>query len=152
MYAGEGNTIRFVGSLIFFPDFLFLLRWLFGRIESMDVAGVLQEAGDADSRARTRSQVWVEYNIIPYTSTSITLPHLYQGYHGHCIVVWSNWGDGKVGGRFIYVRVWVGRQGVGIIFFLFFVLLIVLSWLVHYSLLRLFHCSFFAFFVSGPFN
>ena len=42
----------------------------------MDVAGVLQETGDADSKARTRSQVRVEYNIIPYTSISITLPHL----------------------------------------------------------------------------
>ena len=30
---------------------------------SMDVAGVLQEAGDAYSRARTRSQVWVEINL-----------------------------------------------------------------------------------------
>ena len=60
----------------------------------MDVAGVLQEAGNPDSRARTRSQV--EYNIIPYTSTSITLPHLCQGYHGHYIVISSNWGNGKV--------------------------------------------------------
>ena len=64
---------------------------------------------------------------------------------------WEGWG------WFIYVRVWVGGQGVGIIFFLFFfsvfvLLLIVLSWLVHDSLLCLFNCSFFAFFVSGPFN
>ena len=28
-----------------------------GRMESVNVAGVLQEAGDADSRARTRTQV-----------------------------------------------------------------------------------------------
>ena len=48
--------IRFVRSLIFFGDFLFLLR-LFGQMESLDVAGVLQEAGDADSKAHTRSQV-----------------------------------------------------------------------------------------------
>ena len=64
--------------------------------------------------------------------------------------------DGKVEGWFIYVRVWVGGQEVGIIFFLFFVvfvlLLIAVSWLVHDSLFCLFHCSFFAFFVSGPFN
>ena len=51
----------------------------------MDVAGVLQEAGYADSRVLTRSQVLVEYSIIPYTSTSIALPHMCQGYHGHCI-------------------------------------------------------------------
>ena len=39
------------------------------------------------------------------------------------------------------------------IFFSVFVLLvIVLSWLVHDSLLCLFNCSFFAFFVCGPFN
>ena len=38
----------------FFHNFLFLLGCLFGQMESMDVAGVLQEAGDADSRARTR--------------------------------------------------------------------------------------------------
>ena len=31
-------------------------------------------------------------------------------------------GDGKFGGLFIHVRVWVGVRGVGIIFFLFFVL------------------------------
>ena len=30
---------------------------LFGQMESINVAGVLQEAGDADSRACTRSQV-----------------------------------------------------------------------------------------------
>ena len=51
----------------------------------------------------------------------------------------------------------LGGQGVGIIFFLFFfsvfvLLLIVVSWLVHDSLLCLFNCSFFGFFVSGPFN
>ena len=30
---------------------------LFGQMESIDVAGVLQEPGDVDSRARTRSQM-----------------------------------------------------------------------------------------------
>ena len=33
-------------------------------------------------------------------------------------------GDEKVGEWFIYVEVWVGAQGVGIIFFLFFVLFV----------------------------
>ena len=113
MYVGQGSTIGFVGSLIFFQDFLFLLRWFFGQMESMDVSGVLQEAGDADLRVCTRSQVWNEYNIIPYTSAPITLSHLCQGYLGHCIFT-SRW--------FIYFRVWVGEQGVGIIFFLIFVL------------------------------
>ena len=44
----------------------------------MDVAGVLQEAGDADSRACIRSQAKVEYFIIRYTSLFIRLPHLCQ--------------------------------------------------------------------------
>ena len=39
-------------------------------METINVADVLQEAGDADSRARTRCQGQVQYLIIPYT------PHL----------------------------------------------------------------------------
>ena len=39
----------------------------------------------------------IETNIIPYTSTSITLPHLCQGCHDHCVVTSSDGGDGKVG-------------------------------------------------------
>ena len=39
----------------------------------------------------------VEYFIIHYTSTSIRLPHLCQGYHDHCVVTandgeWESWG------------------------------------------------------------
>ena len=34
-------------------------------MESINVAGVLQETGDADSRVRTKCQVQVEYFIIP---------------------------------------------------------------------------------------
>ena len=62
-------------------------------------------------------------NIVPYTSKSITLLHLCQGYHGHCIVTSSDGEMGRVRGEgwFIYVRVWVGGQRVGIIFFLLFV-------------------------------
>ena len=37
-------------GILFFPG------WLFGQMESTNVAGVLQEVGDADSRAHTRSQ------------------------------------------------------------------------------------------------
>ena len=40
--------IWFVGTLVFFQDFLSLLGWLFERMESMDVAAVIQEAGDAE--------------------------------------------------------------------------------------------------------
>ena len=49
-----GNTIWFLVSLIFFQGFFFL-DLLFQRMESLDVAGVLQEARDADSRACTKS-------------------------------------------------------------------------------------------------
>ena len=61
-------------------------------MESINVAGVLQEAGDADSRARTRSQVQVEYFIIPYTSTFIRLSYLYQEFCVHCIVIMNDGG------------------------------------------------------------
>ena len=70
------------------------------------MAGVLQEAGDADSRARTRSQVSVEYFIIPYTSTFIRLSHLYQEFCVQCIIIlndggkWDRWG-----GWLIHIRV-----------------------------------------------
>ena len=60
------------------------------------MAGVLQETGDADSRARTRSQVKVDYFIIPYTSTFIRLSHLYQECHAHCIVIPNDGGMGQV--------------------------------------------------------
>ena len=147
--------IQFVRSFIFFHNFLFLRRWLFWQMESMDVAGVLQKAGDADSRASSRSQVWVEYNIIIYTSTSIILPHLCQGYHGQCIVTSSDRGMGQSGaGSFILGFGWGTKGGYHIFsffVFIFVLLLIVLSWLVH-DRLCLFHCSFLAFFVSGPFN
>ena len=124
-------------------------------MESTDVAAVLQEAGDADSRARTRSQVWVEYNIIPYTSTSITLLHLCQEYHDHYIVISSNGRMGRLGGgSFMLGFGWGTVCGYHIfsIFFFFMLLVIVLSWLVHDGLLCLFNCSFFAFFVCDPFN
>ena len=59
------------------------------------------------------------------------------------------------GGSFMLGFGWNGRGWVSYFFHFFVVfllLLIVLSWLVHDSLLCLFHCSFFAFFLSGPFN
>ena len=51
------------------------------------MAGVLQEAGDGDSRAPTKSQVLVDYFIIPYTSTFVRLSRLYQESHAHFIVI-----------------------------------------------------------------
>ena len=63
-------------------------------MESVNVAGVFQEAGDADSRARTRFQVKVEYFIIPYASTFIRLSHLYQEFCDHYIVIMNDGGIG----------------------------------------------------------
>ena len=62
-------------------------------------------------------------------------------------------GMGRFGcGSFMLGFGW-GGQGVGIIFFLlFFCFCAAVVWLVYDSLLCLFNCSFFAFFVSGPFN
>ena len=49
----------------------------------------------------------VEYNIIPYTFTSITVPHLCQGYHDNCVVTSSDWGMGRLGGgSFMLVFDW----------------------------------------------
>ena len=56
MYVAQGNTIQFVRSLIFFfKNFVSSVIIVWAE-ESMDVTGVLQEAGDADSMACTRSQ------------------------------------------------------------------------------------------------
>ena len=35
LHLGQSNTIWFVGSLIIFQDFLFLLGWCFGHMQSM---------------------------------------------------------------------------------------------------------------------
>ena len=87
----------------------------------MDVAGVLHEARDADSRACNKSQVRVEYNIMPYTSTSITLSHFCQIYYSHCNVTSSDRGMGRLGcGLFMLVFGWGNRGWVS--FFIFFVL------------------------------
>ena len=60
--------MRFVGSLIFYQDFLFVFCSLFWQMQSIDVGGVLQEVGDADWRAHTRTKC--NLNILSY----LTLP------------------------------------------------------------------------------
>ena len=65
---------------------------LFGQMESINVAGAFHEAGDPDSRAQTRSQMEVEYFIVPCTSTFIRLSHLCQEFYIHFIIVIN---DGK---------------------------------------------------------
>ena len=61
------------------------------------MAIVLQEGGNADSTARTRSQVQVQYFIIPYTSIFIRLHYFYQEFFVHCIVIMNNGGGGGWG-------------------------------------------------------
>ena len=63
-------------------------------MELINVGGVLQEAGDADSRAGTMSQVQVEYFIFPQTSTFIRSSHFYQEFCVHCIVIINDEGMG----------------------------------------------------------
>ena len=71
-------------------------------MESINVACVLQEVGNAESRACTRSQVYVEYFIIPYTSTLIRLSQLYQEFYVHYIIIndwkYDRWTGGVGGG------------------------------------------------------
>ena len=78
VYVSQGSTVRFVGSWISFLDCLFFHGWLFGQMESINMACVLQNARDANSKACTRSQVQVDYFTIPYTSTFIRLSYLYH--------------------------------------------------------------------------
>ena len=56
-YLGQGSTIQFFESCILFLGSLFFPRWLFGQMESINVAGVLQEAGNANWRSCTGWQV-----------------------------------------------------------------------------------------------
>ena len=56
------------------------------------MARVLQEAWDADSRARTRSQVEVEYFIIHCTSIFIRYSHFYQEFCVYCVVIMNDGG------------------------------------------------------------
>ena len=99
-----------------------------------------------------------ELNAISF----LTLPHLL-----HCPICakdimvtilllqfmggWEGWG------WFLYVRVWVGGQGVSIIFFLFFVVFLCCFWLFFHGwyMIACFVCfiaPFLLSFFSGPFN
>ena len=63
-------------------------------MELINVGGVLQEAGDAASRAGTISQLQVEYFIFPQTSTFIRFSHFYQEFCAHCTVIINDEGMG----------------------------------------------------------
>ena len=67
--------------------------WLIVLVDGINKC-VLQEAGDANSRVHTRSQVEVEYFIIHYTSTFIRLSHSTEEFCVHCIVIMNYSGMG----------------------------------------------------------
>ena len=89
----------------------------------MGVAGVLQEARHADIRVCSSILTLLQPldSLICGNDIMVIVVLLQMMGVGGC----------KVGGWFIYVRVWVGRQRVGIILFCFFgvfvLLLIVVS-------------------------
>ena len=54
----------------------------------------MHEAGDAESRAGTKSQRQVEYFISLYTSTFIRLSHFYHEFCVHFITIMNGGGMG----------------------------------------------------------
>ena len=136
-----------------------------GQIELLSVAWILQETGDAGSMACTRSQVKVDYFIIPYTPRFIRLYYLICTRNVIPIILqlqmtrrWDRSGDGwlKLGFRWRW-------QGLGIILsivfpcaFLIFSLTFSVPWhrwLEHDGCcLCFFAFNFFFFFTSSPFN
>ena len=140
VYVGQGSMIRFFGSRIsFLSSWFFFLVHCLGELESINVAGILQKAGDADSRAAR--------NAMPCP--------LYCYY--------KQMGNEINKGWLTYFRVWVGGQGVIIIsyflvFLLWFCILLshVLSPFIYVArtwwLLCLCLCFFIIFSVSGPFD
>ena len=75
-------------------DSLYFSSYMFGRMESIKLVGVLQEAEDADRRACTRSYFKLNISLIPANSTLIRLSHFYQEFCICCIVITS---DGMMG-------------------------------------------------------
>ena len=111
MCVDQGSTIQFgSGNWMSFMDPLLFPGWLFWRMESMNVAGTLQEAGDADSRDHTRSQVkwdvssfFIFIHLLDYLfciRNAMSFALLLQIMEG-----W--WGDRW--GSLVYIRgIWVG--------------------------------------------
>ena len=95
-------------------------------MESMDVAGVLQEAGDAGSRAYTRSQVYVEYFIILYTSTSIRMSIWAKDVMIMELLLQMMWEMGQMSVTDLYWGLGEETGGVGITIFLFLVFFLLL--------------------------
>ena len=131
MYIGQGSSTRFVGSWISFLDSFFFSGKLFWRMESINVAGVLQKAGDADSKGphQIPSVSWRYHHSLHFHIYQIALfvPGIQCPWY--CNYKW--WGDviGEGGWWWLlYNRVWEEGQWVGIIlqFFCFSSILLVL--------------------------
>ena len=162
VYVCQGSIKLRVGSLISFLDFLFFFPgWLFWPMESINVTGILQEAGNADSRVILYSKCKL---II---SSVLTLPHLLD-----CLICTRNTmtvvvllqmmrGNEVAGGGGWFIlgyelgyREWVSAYSFCCFFSCAFVicsltfLVPLFRWIEHddYNF-----CSF-VFFVSGPFN
>ena len=106
VYVGHGSMIEFVGSWIWSMDSLLFSNELFGHMESINVAGVLQEAEDA-------SVSWIYHHSLHF--------HIYQI---ASFVPWTlcplycyyKWLGDRLGGAWgvvglIYNRVWEGDRG-----------------------------------------
>ena len=82
-YIDQGSATQFVGSRISFLDSLLFPGWLFWWMESINVAAVLQEAGNADLRAHTRSTSSCGFVFCSFTSSV----HLFRWLeHDDCCV------------------------------------------------------------------
>ena len=122
MYLGQGNKIRFVGSLICFHNF-FLLDNCFGRwsqwmwLVSCRRQEMLTQGLTPDRKCELNK------------TSFLTVPHpVYCPIWSlYCCFKW--WRIGKVGRWFIYVRVWVRGHGLCTVFFPLFVLFLCCCWL-----------------------
>ena len=148
-----------MGYLPFSGFFFFVVDCLGGWNQWMRLVSCRRQAGVGGVvwGGVTRSQVKVEYFIIPYTSTSTRLPDLCQGYHDDFVVTANDGGMKMLGGGSFMLGLWLGEKGwvsYFFYFFLFFFLLLlnVLSRVVHDSCCVRIFVLCFPFFVPGPFN
>ena len=89
------KSISFLHSL-FFPGSR--------QIELLNVAWMLQEPGHVGSKECTRSQVKIDYFMIPYTSIFIRLSHFYQECYVHFIVITNDGEMALIRGWLIKIR------------------------------------------------
>ena len=115
----ESIQYNLLGVWSFFRIFCFFLVDCLGRWNYLMWLVSCRKQEIPTSRDHNRPQVYVEYFITRYTSTSIRLIHLCQGYHDHCGFTGNDRGC-KGWGWLIIVKVWVSEQGMGITCFVLF--------------------------------